>query len=279
MDTGQELYRFAKMTAPLAEAVGLHFSWHFVNADLLRQVPPEQRQCNAPFCLQTRGKLRFTLDRCLRDHREIAFRKALLVREPFTLVCHAGAKLLAVPLFIGDDFLGILFAGPARGPSEAAYPEMAGDYRNLPMRGEKELLALGRYLGGEFAFHAGDALLPETGNRLTPPLTTTDRRVLRAAHLMRRDRRGKVSAGRIAAECGVGLSTLLHIFRRETGFTFRDWLQRLRVSDAQSLIEGSDLTFNEIALTCGFSDQSRMTVLTKRYLNRTPRELRSAARS
>lgn len=277
MDALPELRRFAKALVPLAEALGLDLSWHFVNQDHLLQVPSGQRQCHAPFCLQTRKKGHFTLDRCLKDHNENAFRQALLRREAFTMICHAGAKLLAVPLFAGDTLWGVLFVGPAAGNPTPAYPEMADDYRALPVRGEKELLALGRYLAAEFAWHFGDAVPPEAGCRLIPRLSSADTRVLKAAHLMRLRRRGKVSAGTIAAECGVGVSTLLHIFRRETGFSFRDWLLRLRVSDAQSLIEGTDLAFSEIALKCGFSDQSRMTVLVKRYLRRTPSELRRAA--
>ena len=279
MDALQELNRFARGLIPLSEALGLPFSWHFVNADHLQQIPAVQRQCNTDFCQRTRGSFRFTLDRCLRDHRESAFRQALLRREPFTMICHAGAKLLAVPLFAGDAFLGVLFAGPVVGKAAPAYPEMADDYRKVPVRDEKELLALGRYLADESALHLADAFLPPTeGSRLTPQLMTPDTRVLRAAHLMRVRRRRRISAGEIAAEVGIGLSTLLHAFRRETGFTFRDWLMRLRVSDALGLVEGTDLPFNEIALTCGFSDQSRMTVLMKRYLRRTPRELRRAAR-
>ena len=277
MSVEQELNRFALGAIPLSEAVGVPFSWHFVNTDYLRQVPREQRQCGAAFCLRTRGGGRFTLDRCLRDHRRTAFRQALLRRECFTMVCHAGAKLLAVPLFAGEVFVGVLFAGPVVGNSAPTYPEMSGEYRELPVRGEKELLALGRYLDGEFRRRLADLVLPGEGGRLTPPLATADTRVLRAAHLMRMRRRGKVSASGIAGACGISLSTLLHLFRRETGFRFRDWLMRLRVSDALSLIEGTDLPFNEIALTCGFSDQSRLTVLTKRYLGRTPGELRRAA--
>lgn len=276
MDALQEIHRFATAAIRLSEALELNFSWHFANPDHLLQVPPEQRQCYAPFCLRTREKTRFTLDRCLKDHDENAFKQALLRRESFTMTCHAGAKLLAVPLFTGDTLFGVLFVGPVVGNPTPVYPEMADAYRDLPVRGEKELLALGRYLGDEFARRFGDANPPEGGSSLTPRLATADTRVLKAAHLMRLWRRRKISAGRIAAECGVGVSTLLHVFKRETGFAFRDWLLRLRVSDAQSLIEGTDLAFGEIALRCGFSDQSRMTVLVKRYLRRTPRELRRA---
>ena len=278
MDVLQELRRFASTTVPLSEALGLNFSWHFANPDHLLLVPVGQQQCYAPICLQARAGRLFTLNRCLKDHDENAFGQALLRREAFTMICHAGAKLLAVPLFADDRLLGVLFAGPVIGNPAPVYPEMADNYRALPSVGENELLALGRYLSDEFAWHFGGRDTPtEGGGRLLPRIVSADTRVLKAAHLMRMQRRRKISAGKIAAECGVSVSTLLHIFRRETGFSFRDWLLRLKVSDAQSLIEGTDLAFVEIASRCGFSDQSRMTVLVKRYLRRTPRELRRAA--
>ena len=69
-------------------------------------------------------------------------------------------------------------------------------------------------------------------------------------------RRKRFSAAAIAADCGVSVSTLLHLFRRETGFSFREWHLRLRVADAAGLIQGTDLNLNEIALECGFYDQS-----------------------
>ena len=273
----RKLAEFSRRITPLAEAVGVPFSWHFVNSDQLQNIPPEQRQSKPRFCMRTRDSARFTLDRCLRDHREIAFRRALLEREPFMMICHAGAALLAVPLFAGERFLGVFFAGPVIGNPVPAYPEMQADYRELPGRTSRELLALGRYLKGEFDAHFAELRPPAARGVLTPQLTTPDTRVLKAAHLMRMRRRRRISAAEIAAACGVSVSTLLHLFRRETGFAFRDWLLRLRVSDALGLVEGSDLPFNEIALTCGFSDQSRMTVLMKRYLGRTPRELRRSA--
>ena len=41
-----------------------------------------------------------------------------------------------------DALLGVLFAGPVIGNPTPAYPEMAEDYRALPVRGDGELLAL-----------------------------------------------------------------------------------------------------------------------------------------
>ena len=280
MDAAKRLKEFAQDLTLLSRVLEVPFSWHFVNPDHLRAVPEEQRQCWSRFCLKTRSRRSFMLDKCLRDHRDAAFRTALLKREAFTLRCHAGAELLAVPFFAGDEFIGILFSGPFSNENAPAYPGMGAEYRELPAYRTDAAAALGEYLQNRLEERLADAFRPETATPLCPPIPAdADTRILKAAHLMRMRRRKPFTAAMIAADCGVSVSTLLHLFRRETGFSFREWHLRLRVADAASLIQGTDLALNEIALSCGFADQSRMTVLVKRFLKRTPGELRKSRRT
>ena len=96
------------------------------------------------------------------------------------------------------------------------------------------------------------------------------RRILWAAHYMRSRCRGPLTAGETAKACGLSVSRFLHLFRRETGYSFSDWLQRLRVAAACRLLEGSPYKLAEIAEISGIRDQSRMTYLFRRYLNTTP---------
>ena len=65
-----------------------------------------------------------------------------------------------------------------------------------------------------------------------------------------------------------------HIFTRETGYSFSDFLQRVRIGEARNLVEGSNMALGEIAESCGISDQSRMGVLFRRYFNTTPLKMR-----
>ncbi len=275
MDAAKRLKEFAQELILLSRVLEVPFSWHFKNPDHLRAVPEEQRQCWSRFCLKTRSRHRFMLDKCLRDHRDDAFRTALLKREAFTLRCHAGALLLAVPVFAGDEFIGVLFAGPLADDTGPYYPDMLAEYRELPPSRPDALAALGQYLQDRIEERLAAVFHPQSATPLCPQIPAdADTRILKAAHLMRMRRRKRFTAAAIAADCGVSVSTLLHLFRRETGFSFREWQLRLRVADAASLIEGTELPLNEIALVCGFADQSRMTVLLKRFLKHTPGELR-----
>ena len=80
MDAAKRLKEFAQELTLLSRVLEVPFSWHFENPDHLRAVPEEQRQCWSRFCLKTRSRHRFMLDKCLRDHRNDAFRSALLKR-------------------------------------------------------------------------------------------------------------------------------------------------------------------------------------------------------
>ena len=70
---------------------------------------------------------------------------------------------------------------------------------------------------------------------------------------------GSVMIADIAAACGVSRGHFIKCFRDETGLTPYQWLLRLRVERARDLIIGSRLPLADIAIVCGFSDQSHMT--------------------
>ena len=86
-----------------------------------------------------------------------------------------------------------------------------------------------------------------------------------------------ITAKQAAEVSGLSVSRFLHLFRTETGYSFSDWLQRLRVARACRLLEESPYKLAEIAEIAGIRDQSRMTVLFRRYLNTTPGEYRASS--
>ena len=201
MDTNRRLKHFSEGLTQLSQATGVPFSWHFANPDHLRAVPEEQRQCWSRFCLKTRSRHNFMLDKCLHDHRDAAFRTALLKRDVFTLRCHAGAELAAIPFFAGDEFVGILFAGPFAGENTPAYPGMNAEYRELPPYRAEAVAALGQYLKDQLEERLADAFRSAAATPLCPQIPAdADTRILKAAHLMRMRRRKRFTAVEIAAD-------------------------------------------------------------------------------
>lgn len=67
------------------------------------------------------------------------------------------------------------------------------------------------------------------------------------------------------------LSTL---FRQVTGRSFKDYLNQVRIREAQHLLKNTDYPIMEISIACGFSDQSYFTKVFRKYTGLTPKQYR-----
>jgi AraC-like DNA-binding protein len=80
----------------------------------------------------------------------------------------------------------------------------------------------------------------------------------------------------VARAAGLSGSHFSHLIREKTGRTFTDLMAQLRVDHAKTLLRRTSLGITEIALECGFGDQSYFTRVFKRYTGLTPRSYRQA---
>lgn len=78
----------------------------------------------------------------------------------------------------------------------------------------------------------------------------------------------------LAAAAGVHHVHLARSFRARFGLTVGEYLRRLRVRRACSLITSSDLSLVEVAARAGFADQAHMTRTLQHMLGVTPGSLR-----
>lgn len=275
-----ELKKFSALLEELGQASGLEFAWHFVNAVWLEEVVPSQRDHGCTFCRAIKWEhSRRLLRKCIGEHHELEFSQALKQRQPFIIHCHAGAMELAVPIFIHEEFIGMLTAGTFRSPNGPGYSEHEKAWQTLPSIEEEELARWGGVLTSLAQHYLSTIEIPVTGTPLLKQMLCTDTRILKAVVLMRRNFHRKILVAEVAREAGVCISRFLHLFPLQTGYGFSDFLQRLRVEHARHLVEGSDLPFGEIASRCGILSQSRMGVLFHRYLKTSPRELRKRYRN
>jgi AraC-like DNA-binding protein len=70
---------------------------------------------------------------------------------------------------------------------------------------------------------------------------------------------GDVSLSDLARECRLSVTHFVRAFRRSTGLSPHQWLLARRIDRAKSFLAESDLSLAEIALACGFWDQSHFT--------------------
>ena len=81
---------------------------------------------------------------------------------------------------------------------------------------------------------------------------------------------GDVSIAAAAAACGLSRSYFIKSFRESTGKTPYRWLLEQRLSRARNMLAKSSDAIAEIALACGFSDQSHLTRMFTREMGVSP---------
>jgi AraC family transcriptional regulator len=86
------------------------------------------------------------------------------------------------------------------------------------------------------------------------------------------------SISELAHQTGVHPVHLARVFRSSTGLSPGEYLQRLRCDRACDLLLNSKFALSEVAVDCGFYDQSHMTRMLRRYARTTPRALRALNR-
>jgi transcriptional regulator GlxA family with amidase domain len=81
----------------------------------------------------------------------------------------------------------------------------------------------------------------------------------RAKELMNATLAGHIPLRRLAGACGLSVSHFARAFRQSVGMPPHRWLLNRRIEHAQELLGNPQLSLADIALACGFSDQSHFT--------------------
>ncbi|HIV71680.1 MAG TPA: AraC family transcriptional regulator [Candidatus Aquabacterium excrementipullorum] len=89
---------------------------------------------------------------------------------------------------------------------------------------------------------------------------------------------GQTTVADIAQACQLSRSYFIRAFRDTTGATPHQWLVKQRVAQARGLLRDSALSLAEIAVSCGFSDQSHFTRVFARAEGTSPGQWRRRVR-
>jgi YesN/AraC family two-component response regulator len=84
----------------------------------------------------------------------------------------------------------------------------------------------------------------------------------------------KISLQEIADTSGLSAPYFSTIFKEEMGENLSNYLNRLRVEKATTMLAETDLTLNEIASACGFEDQSWFSKIFKSFTGLSPGKYR-----
>jgi AraC family transcriptional regulator len=101
----------------------------------------------------------------------------------------------------------------------------------------------------------------------------------RAKELLDANLAGKISLSQLASECEVSVRHFTRGFRQSTGMTPHEWLLRQRIERAKSLLVNTSDQLTDVALNCGFADQSHFSRAFVRAIGVTPGKWRRFKRS
>ncbi len=82
--------------------------------------------------------------------------------------------------------------------------------------------------------------------------------------------RERLTVAQVAGAANVHPVYLSYLFRKESGYTLGEYLNRIRVRAAAVLLSSSQVPISAIAADCAFTDQSHLTRVFKRVTGVTP---------
>jgi AraC-like DNA-binding protein len=133
----------------------------------------------------------------------------------------------------------------------------------------------------QMATAIGTYLVHQYGDLRTE--VTAPRRTLSRAHeslaksMLRDNFDGDISISEVAGACNLSRGYFIRAFRETTGQTPYQWLLGERVRHACELLRQPDLSLAEVAISCGFGDQSHFTRAFANIVGATPGNWRRTA--
>ncbi|WP_211596376.1 helix-turn-helix domain-containing protein [Paracoccus aestuariivivens] len=91
------------------------------------------------------------------------------------------------------------------------------------------------------------------------PMGLAPWQVKRAQEMIDAKLDGELLIADLASACGLSVSYFTRAFKIATGMPPYKWMTKRRIDKAMDLLKGSSQSISEIALNCGFADQSHFT--------------------
>jgi AraC family transcriptional regulator len=103
------------------------------------------------------------------------------------------------------------------------------------------------------------------------------RRVARATDLLHSNYANGIDLTALAATANMSKYHFLRLFKLVHGLTPHTYLQRKRIGVAVRLLESTSLTVRQVAINVGFADDSTLVRQMRRWMRRTPGQVRAGA--
>jgi len=261
--------------------------------------------------------------RCFRCDA-LAGLEAVRLERPYIYLCHCGIVDVAVPVMVGDRYLGAVMFGQVRIPnddtdakverlvneissfqaeSESARKDLLEMYERLPEMEYKRIVEIANLINAIVEYTVdravksrnqaetyqwllsmnaelvgGDAEIQELRAPITPlmeqsPETGPVKKnsvIYPAVAYINEHPREAVSMKNMAKLCHLSPSYFSRVFNRETGDTFTNYVNRLKIELAKEQLRGTNKSVSQIAGEVGYLNVSNFIDVFKRLEGITP---------
>src|SRR5205809_357720 len=204
-----------------------------------------------------------------------------------TVTRFAGLSESAVPVYVGDHILGFLETGEVmlKNPTKEHFATITRQLRAWGYKTDwKQLerayfrtcvLSADRYramlrLLSIFAQH-----LSILSNQLVVRREKEEpANMARTRQFIEKYQAEPLSLGRVAHAANISRHYFCKMFKKATGINFIDYLSRVRVEKAKTLLLNPNSRISEAAFACGFQSMTNFNRAFKRIVGRSPTEFR-----
>lgn len=226
----------------------------------------------SPFCLALKNDQEL-LVKCKEDCAQKALNKAKSSDKPFVKTCHAGVKDIVCPIYSNGIYKGSLFIGPY-GINKTMNNKIMDDlYKRLPVFSGSYQKAAEKLFSSfsVFLMNESEKILLSSAER-----GTGNEKIQKAFAQINAGLSSKLSAGTLAKECGLSTSRFIHLFKEKTGYSLTNYIVKMRLEKAKTILSAGNLKISEIALECGYSNQNYFSLAFKKYTGMSPTKYKEA---
>lgn len=239
-------------------------------------LPKAHRIHTAEVCVMFKTHSERSFEKCFRC-RNLAIRKALTNKTPFSGLCINGVYEYVKPVVVDDTVAAVIFIGNIL-DREKGYQKIlkkSGGCDNFSHTmaedfDEKKCESL--------------ACLIESYIRMlltlpTPETHKTNKLIENIKGYITSNIEFDMEIGNIASIFHYNEKYLGRLFKKETGLSVKEYINRQRLSQAKHLLEGTNNTILDISSRTGFNNVTYFNRLFRKEFGMTPTEYRSSSRS
>lgn len=273
-----ELYRSYERA--FSDATGLPVSFHPVES---WQLPHHGLRHENPFCAMISSKSR-ACAACLQVQQQLC---ETATQGPATVLCSHGLCDSAVPVRLGDTIIGFIKTGQIfrKKPTPAQFDRTAKmvqewgldldlnalrqayfKTRVLSAKQYESVISLLKIFADHLAMVSNQVLVQQQNSE--PPTIT------RAKQFIAEHSTEDLSLGEVAKAVHTSTFYFCKMFKKATGINFTDYVSRVRIEKAKSLLLNPNLRISEIAYEVGFQSLTHFNRVFKRIVGASPTQYR-----